>query len=176
MREQKLEGKEEETPTPETPEEETPETPDPPVKKKRGRPKGSKNKPKDQPQETPEEQPEEKEIKVKTKEVKPGKNGNFLSLFIDCAPIKLDDTDPGYLVNLNAYHHGLAQEVAEKLDNVDNYYEIDAFKRRDMICLGVEKIAENLRGHAVVVNSDPDITPLVNALIRYADLVVRGPR
>lgn len=89
-------------------------------------------------------------------------------LFINCYPMGEDCIDLALVLASEGADLATANEVS-------NYFEMDAFKRRDALAAHAEEIAASLDGKNVVVASpSPDVTSLANALRPFAIQVVMG--
>ena len=106
---------------------------------------------------------------------KPGKPAKSFDLFINV--LFSQTVGRGEVVDLNQIHYRLAKALEEKTGKA--YYEMDAFKRRDLIASAARgpAIQEQLRGMTIVVlDPGPDLKALVEALKPLANTVAEGCR
>lgn len=91
------------------------------------------------------------------------------SLAFGCRPARAQTT-----VELHSWLFGLKKEL-EGYKGVQSFYQIGAFERRDLLCALALKSAEEFNDGTWIIcprDSDPDTTPVVNALRGLAVQVV----
>lgn len=79
------------------------------------------------------------------------------------------------LLDLNEVFHRYAAELAES-QGVASFYQLDRFKRRDIMASKAAEIAETIPSSTIVVvrADDPDIRPFATALEPFASNVIEG--
>ncbi|MFG0319750.1 MAG: PD-(D/E)XK nuclease family protein [Planctomycetota bacterium JB042] len=119
------------------------------------------------PEESGAEVPEPKDVVPQRPRGRPPKS---FTLCIGCAPTRVS----GKTISLDQVFAKYAAQVAES-QGAESYYVMDAFRRRDILCAGAEKIATEF-GSAVViaVPQSPDTRAFVEALRPYAQFVFEG--
>jgi len=104
---------------------------------------------------------------------KGGRKRKFFTLLIGCV---IQKTDTRRVIYLEDVFRDLRKKMCEAM-GVENYWDIDAFRRRDKICFAADQYADDFGTNIVVATSSSasvDFKAFVDALRPYASTVIQS--